>query len=85
MITDKPTDTDTNEEQNTSSTTDQPNNDATDTQATQEAQEIVDSLNDKPEVLEALYEMLQEQFDPTPQPTSGSTPKMMDTEGMPQE
>lgn len=89
MITDKPNDTDTNEEQNTASTQDQPNNDATDTQATQEAQEIMDSLNDKPEVLEALYELLDEQFNPTPQPEEAAggkgTPAMMDTTGMPQD
>lgn len=85
MITDKPSDTDTNEEDNTSSTTDQPNNNATDTQSTQEAQEIMDSLNDKPEVLEALYELLQEQFDPTPEPTAAKMPQMMDTQGLPSE
>jgi hypothetical protein len=89
MITDRPTDTDSPEVDNATPNGDdkgmsQPN----ETQATQQAQEILDGIQDQPDVQEALYELLQEQFDPTPQPEEAPSPKgtpaMMDTEGMPQ-
>lgn len=90
MITDKPSDTDTNEElNNTADDTDLSTDAGVDPMM--EAQQMMDSLADKPEVCEALYSMLQTKYSgegenadsKTTAKPSSYPPKMMDTEGMP--